>query len=113
MGSLEKNNLPDQASSDVISENLAGFFLNKILKIRDQFCSSMVYTHMNNHQSAFSNGIFQGSNWNVCAKGSHRPTGKNHVNKIRYQPILSSPELTPSLKPYTKLVNLSLIYSPI
>ena len=26
-GNLKKNNLPDHASSDVISENLAGFFL--------------------------------------------------------------------------------------
>ena len=34
-GDLKKNNLPDHASRDVISENLADFFLNKILKIRD------------------------------------------------------------------------------
>ena len=34
-GNIKKNNLPDHTSNDVISENLAGFFLNKILKIRD------------------------------------------------------------------------------
>ena len=44
-GNIKKNNLPDHASSDVISENLAGFFLNKILKIRDNLEQYDLYTY--------------------------------------------------------------------
>ena len=44
-GNIKKNNLPDHASSDVISENLAGFFLNNILKIRDNLEQYDLYTY--------------------------------------------------------------------
>ena len=44
-GNIKKNNLPDHASIDVISENLAGFFLNKIFKIRDNLEQYDVYTY--------------------------------------------------------------------
>ena len=42
---LKKNNLPDYASNDVISKNLAGFSLNKILKIRDNLEQYVLYTY--------------------------------------------------------------------
>ena len=52
-GNLKRNNFPDHASSDVISENLADFFLNNILKIRDCLEQYDLYTyeyeHMNDH----------------------------------------------------------------
>ena len=44
-GNIKKNNLPDHASSDVVSENLAGFLLNKILKIRDNLEQYDLYTY--------------------------------------------------------------------
>ena len=44
-GNIKMNNLPDHASSDVISENLAGFFLNKIFKIRDNLEQFDLYTY--------------------------------------------------------------------
>ena len=44
-GNLKKNNLPDLASSDVISENLADLFLNNILKIRDNLKQYDLYTY--------------------------------------------------------------------
>ena len=44
-GNIKKNNLPDHASSGVISENLAGFFLNKILKIRGNLEQYDLYTY--------------------------------------------------------------------
>ena len=43
-GNLKRNNLLDHASSDVISEMLADFFLNKILKIRDNLEQYDLYT---------------------------------------------------------------------
>ena len=39
------DDLSDHASSDVISENLADFFLNKILKIRDNLEQYDLYTY--------------------------------------------------------------------
>ena len=44
-GNLKKNNLPDHASSDVISENLASFFINKILAIRDNLEQHDLYIY--------------------------------------------------------------------
>ena len=44
-GNLKKNNLPDHASNDVISEHFAGFFLNKILKIRENLEQYDLYTY--------------------------------------------------------------------
>ena len=44
-GNLKRNSPPDHASSDVISENLADFFLNKILKIRDNLEQYDLYTY--------------------------------------------------------------------
>ena len=44
-GNLKKNNLPDHASNDVISKDLAGLFLNKILKVRDDLEQYDLYTY--------------------------------------------------------------------
>ena len=44
-GNFRKNNLPDHAPNDVISENLADFFLNKILMIRDNLEQYDLYTY--------------------------------------------------------------------
>ena len=43
-GNLKKNNLPDQASSDIISKILADFFLNEILEIRYNLEQYDLYT---------------------------------------------------------------------
>ena len=45
LGNLKNNNFPDHASSDVISENLADFFLNKVLKVRDNLEQYDLYTY--------------------------------------------------------------------
>ena len=95
-GNIKKNNLPDHASSDVISEDLAGFFLNKILKIRDNLEMYELYTYQY-LQVHFPMASFKEvDEMCVCERLSWNYR-QNHVNKIIFQPKFLSPELAPSL----------------